>query len=1067
MTNNKILLLGSRRFIIFLATALFFSFASCVSENCLLPEPTPADGAERAVSLRLAQPTATTRGVSRPICDGEPVQFNQGTLYLVNLTGAIVRHFTILDRDAPLPAPLTVVNGITTGGSIRIDQLEDGKDIGLVPGNVTRVVLVGNSQVALPASGNISSVISGTSGLVRNTTNNTIATQHDAFFNPGVNMFADATLVRRRTDDGTPTGTPTVYPAGLPVYDAEGYAVWGTDMILAPTVARFEIAQMTGMGNIESFQVAGIFIDRYHRQATRDGSFYPNATASLVNHGEESARFAVNTTNHTNNRYIAMAPAVGARTSGALFTIYNPALASDARNNDGVRARPIETHTWPTGETCLVGCCAAGSTVNQVWSFQMFAQDFVRPITSSTPAPSTTPPIIVVRLNNVYIRTGFGETPRNIGTQYLTIASFYRRDTGSTGALTQLGGIRASNVYHIANLTFDEQDLYIRPNVRNRNATVEVDMAVWNSGDLRPGVFRQPNPMGDDLGQVPVDPGYILHSISLGPAFHGRCATITYLWQRSIVPNPNPANPAHWTPAIDVAESSPVYDLTAKMWSTTYFRRIAFACGEYIISAPARVQAIPPPPTPVPTGYLASAFVSVMYDFQRQRFYALTNNTDPLSFQWQVSIVDPATATEADWRNITSAGAAGTSATMTRISNTSTYYATWLIPGDFIHRPHLNIEGESEGSTLFNNVDELFFRTRFETQAGLRTQEPANTLRILFVRTTEDGSLTPTGALRPENQINWRQGFGIYQGVRYARMNRTRHMNNLSNPNTIRVALLNIGATDYCGGLGQIFHWGRRADGHQNIGWAKTQAGNNAMDSQANTTASAIPGRVTSDAVPRGTNALTVPWINTATGQVNPLTQQYGRFILVTTSPWTWTNHNANLRQHMWGNLGSVNNRTTAPLNIDQWHENARPNNPCPPGWYIPSAFDWSDLVTSSGTSTGFQSGTAGYTNWSAGTPNMVEFRPARAGAAGAIILRTPDNVINQNNAASAVVLSGHGLRRENNTVSGANTVHLWSSTSNAMDMIAIMESTITTSRIAPRHGVDARVGAVIRCVAH
>ena len=544
---------------ILLAFALLFSLTSCISEKCILPDPAPVDGAERTVSLRLASPTATTRGVSRPICDGELVQFNQGKLYLVSEAGFIVRYFIITRRGTGNPTVLDIVNGMTMGGTINIACLEDvnGVDIGSVPGNVRRVVLVGNSQVLLPTSGSISSVISGTSGLVRDDLDDTIASQYDAFTGVGVNMFANAELVF-----------------------ANG--VWGAEMMLHPTVARFEIAQMTGMGNIESFRVAGIFIDRYYRQATRNGNFYPNNNVAYISHGDVAVNFLTDVHDYITKITVPATVTEGTRRSGALFTSYDLPLGlpSLPRSNDGVVARPIETHTWPTGETCLVGCCAAGSTVSQVWSFQLFAQDFVRPITSSTPAPSTTPPIIVVRLDDVVIRTGMGTETRNIGMQYLTIASFYRRNTGSTDALTRLPGIRASNVYHIANLTFDERDLYIRPNVRPRSATVEVELAEWNPGVLRPGVFRQPNPVSP--------PPQCMFTFALGAAVCG-CATgtISYFWQQRTIGG-------EWEPAQAGAGTHEMATLiTPVLRQSMEFRRRAHCdctVGRYIYTSAVRTS---------------------------------------------------------------------------------------------------------------------------------------------------------------------------------------------------------------------------------------------------------------------------------------------------------------------------------------------------------------------------------------------------------------------------------------------------------------------------------------------
>ena len=524
--------------------ALLLTLGSCVSENMYIPMPD--DGAERTVSLRLATAEATTRGVNRPVCDGEPVRFTRGMLYLVTSTGVIDRHFQV----TPIGGTAT---DITTGGNtINMACLNTGVPIEGVPGNVNRVVMVGNSNgwLTLPTVGNINSVISRT---VR------AESQMNEWPFHGVSMFANEPLVYNSTN-----------------------SVWEADMVLAPIVARFELGQMTGMGQIESFSLEGIFIDRHFGQATLDGNFYPSGATPVIRGSANSA------TNFARNALHYGAPAVftglgWTRYAGALITYYATNLPAEARTKDGVIIRPSTLpnpwtdgpYTW--GDTCPAGCCAPGTTVDRVWNFQVFARDFVRSGGAPTPA-TTTPPILVIRLTDVVVRTGIGAETQNIGTQYLTVASFNRRN--DNGTFSPLNGIRASNVYRIRNLVFDERDLHTAPHVHPIAAEITVELAEWDGRPTEHDGFRQLNPIGGEA-----DNGAF--AFELGAAFNGGCTgdnSMVYLWQRSTNPNVWP------TPDINNAVAAPNYSVTG-LTATTYFRRVAWcACGARSISAMARVE---------------------------------------------------------------------------------------------------------------------------------------------------------------------------------------------------------------------------------------------------------------------------------------------------------------------------------------------------------------------------------------------------------------------------------------------------------------------------------------------
>ena len=557
MTKNKTLLL-------LLAMAFLLSLASCLSEN-IFETPPVEYGKERTVSLRLA-PTATTRGESRPIGDNEPVFFRTGDLYLVTSAGIINRHFNIVACDG---TPATETD-VAANRINRNDLYPAGVPLPSVPGNVRYVVIVGNhSQDALPSSGMVGTVIEN------RFIHNHILSQYGALHpDPGVNLFGRTEIVRR-THDGTPSGTPiysTTYPYN---------ALFEANVILEPTVARFEIHQMTAGGTIVDFTVAGIYIDRHYRSAHING-FIPETIGGQPNLMERG----------TNSVAFGEGAACG----------YYPAGNNALFDEPGVEALLSGGYLIARPEsTTLHG----GVDVRNVWSYHVFAQSH------NHTHRNITPPRIVIRLTGVRLYY-LGETV-TVPDQYLTVHGFTNTNTG-----IRLGNIRAGNVYRILNLAFDETNLHYRPS-RPMNVEVCVQLAEWSSRPINPAGFRQPNPIGTttDFTTVPAT-----WHFPLGEAIHGSCSKdIVYLWQWSHTGGRYDDNA--WTPFIqftgatdaavvaaietaraDVANARFIHQelLNLELEQTTFFRRIAMACGDFIRSEQARVGVMEPflyvtPPT--------------------------------------------------------------------------------------------------------------------------------------------------------------------------------------------------------------------------------------------------------------------------------------------------------------------------------------------------------------------------------------------------------------------------------------------------------------------------------------
>ena len=413
-------------------TMLMLFLSGCIADKtCFTPHNKKS---ERLVSLRVAQPT-NTRSVSRPILDDEAAAFNTGNLYLVTSTGIIVQHYLIVSSGGTLPY----------GNSINRADLDDGVTLPSIPDNIAEVVIVGNTQKDNVISGNVSAV--GTRLI-------DVITQHDAW---NVNLFGRKELQPRTTP---------------PLYSPEGNRIWEAVVGLAPTVARFEITDITATGDITSFTVEGIFIDNFYRQAQIDGII---ASDSWVSNGQDANCFTYNS------------DAYPAAFSAALFDWFpNGLIGSEATS------------------------LTVSPTIGNVWSYQVFAQN-------NATAPPTRHPNIVIRLRDIELADG----TQLANPQFITIDGF----TYLSGH--RLDGIRASHVYRIlaGKILFDETNLSPRPNDKPINVEISTTLEGWKHKIVtQPPPFRQPNPEDAIISRIES------HLFDLQPATGGS-GNVSYIWQ--------------------------------------------------------------------------------------------------------------------------------------------------------------------------------------------------------------------------------------------------------------------------------------------------------------------------------------------------------------------------------------------------------------------------------------------------------------------------------------------------------------------------------------------------------
>ena len=307
--------------------------------------------------------------------------------------------------------------------------------------------------------------------------------------------------------------------------------------------------------------------------------------------------------------------------------------------------------------------------------------------------------------------------------------------------------------------------------------------------------------------------------------------------------------------------------------------------------------------TPIdPDNIRITTFVNVMYDFQHQTLEAyVTGGPAPTAWQWKVSTSRNGTYTDIPGANS----------------------ATYTVPANFIYNSAYN------GATN----DELFFKCELSNATGSALTLDANALGIEFIRTNTSG-------------------YSIRNGIRYLTLQRASHLG--SGPAFINLALLDLGASGtgaYTNGglthipddgvandaadLGDLYQWGRIADGHEHIVWTKDPT------THANTILPMTGGSgATSLNVPRNAGAQ----FYTTNGQIDPTnTGYYGNYIA---NLGDWGTQAAG-NNDLWGN--GLDSRSGVPINVFQWSTKAQANNPCPADWHIPSKYDFWDMYRGDG----------------------------------------------------------------------------------------------------------------------
>ena len=380
-----------------LIVAALFAFTACLSDNPY--SPIVENDEEVSIFLRIDEAEFQTRHTGNQFTGGTTT-FRFGHLFLTTPTGAIVEHFTISDAAA---SALNIN---------RTALFDNGVTIENVPVSVRngRVVLVGNTAI----TGNPTHIDQVKATVID------VRHQHAFVFPAGnanpqlANLFGSANLRYHRTEpNGIRVYRPIIGNTMTPV--AADFA----PVRLRPTTAHLNFYNLVGAGNVQSFTIEGVFIDRYYRQARVDGT---PVTASFRNNVTAGRAFNENSSGYPNafRGYTWDWHAAGLQSTPTAITIGSTNLGN----------LPM----------------ARLDTSGHHWFYNLFAHE------------NTTAPRIVFRLRDVQVA---GE-PAPRPTQFVVFDRFVwcQSNTNHTEG-TPFPGISAGNIYSIAEnrLLFYEGDL--------------------------------------------------------------------------------------------------------------------------------------------------------------------------------------------------------------------------------------------------------------------------------------------------------------------------------------------------------------------------------------------------------------------------------------------------------------------------------------------------------------------------------------------------------------------------------------------------------------------------------
>jgi hypothetical protein len=187
-----------------------------------------------------------------------------------------------------------------------------------------------------------------------------------------------------------------------------------------PVVNRFEIGKIEGThsaGGSLTYQVRGIFIDGYHNKMGVNGTAV-TTTGNITKNGDQAAAYVGNTT--------------GGYTAALSGVVYDWASSGNL----------------------------PAPAANKSWAYNLLA-----PAGAAMPA-------IVIKLDNVSVNS-----VAMPGEYFLTIEKFYRNSPSS--GRTQILNLEQGKIFAIPTISFNENDIAVKPYQESKSATVTIELLKW------------------------------------------------------------------------------------------------------------------------------------------------------------------------------------------------------------------------------------------------------------------------------------------------------------------------------------------------------------------------------------------------------------------------------------------------------------------------------------------------------------------------------------------------------------------------------------------------------------
>jgi len=338
---------------------------------------TESDG-EKSVYVKMEQ--SSIRKSAEPVPDDTEVVFNKGTLYFATTDGQITKQMTITEEPSD-------------DNNINMADIKVGYEVKNIPAHTKYVHIVGNHD-ALPASPKNISVITST-----------------------------PVTVQMQKGDAGGIEKATLYNSSVSELVLESENKYKATVELMPHASRIEIADVTAQGDINEFQLDGIFVNNYFRQIQIDRV---TSQADLVDNGSEA------------NNYIGDQEP------------YPSTLPLYDYDTDGIGT--------------FTNNIVKPSQENHVWAYNVLA---------GNPAPR-----IVLRLSGVKV----GGQLLN-GDRFITIKGFKDEATSQPITVFEPGKIYTIAA---GNLKFSETDLTAIPEVGTIDVEVKVTLIKWKTKPVTP-----------------------------------------------------------------------------------------------------------------------------------------------------------------------------------------------------------------------------------------------------------------------------------------------------------------------------------------------------------------------------------------------------------------------------------------------------------------------------------------------------------------------------------------------------------------------------------------------------